>query len=335
MKLLLVRLFLIFIFEINVEDVWAQSSSKYSLTLPKDLCRADNITTCLPVYHQLKLRELPITSVGLIQLGSKDIKELCIKHDCLKLDIKKVSQLTSIYRDEVKLSQVSQNSNLANNSRHGSHSIGTCPDKEKSNDPKLALRLFGGTSAYNFIGATGDFPRTVIFGVGAGVIFCHGKCETFAKINGAVGSKNNIVDTKYKEIEGKVGFIWMPITIKERVKFGIGPDISLRRGQLDHRYDDAKLTSDILSLTLGINLNTEVKIIDLNTDKKKKKSITLSVGLDSRFYLQTLLKACNSFSDQKGSSIECYNQDQLRSLDAVPVNGFGIDSSLYLKGTFN
>lgn len=301
-------------------NLWAQIPRK-------NLCRLDNLKACLPLSSSLKLEESKAsTQLKLIQLKKTDIQELCTSGTvpCLKMGIKEVSELALLTSEAINTTK---------------DATGPCLQDSSSSTGGIrpSLRLSLGVIPYSIKGSANDFPRTAILGIGGGIVFCHGKCQAFLDIRGALGSKDQIVQSHYKELEGKVSFTWMPINIKNRIKLGLGPDLSIRRGQLIHNDRDAEMVSDVLSLGFGTHFTGEVKILDVGKKIKGQnhKAISLSIGLDGGLYFQSILKACQNFRDSKGSSSQCYNSKQMNLIDEFPLSGAVIESIFYLKGTFN
>ncbi len=335
------------IFCLTLGPVTAQERP-FDLKWREKICNKENIQNCLPIYRNLTLRDMPIQNIKMVQLPEQDLRELCERGTCQKLTLRDTRELVDAYlkahnrpKSDTPLSPAAEarRKQLEEEAKEEAEETAEEAAEEKAKEDRkkgahFVMRAAGGTGAYEWIGSAEDMPRTALFGLGGGIIFCSGKCEAYLDIVAGVGGRDKFVETRYAELSGKVTFMWMPITIKDRVKMGIGADFALTRGVLTNTYLDSVTVSDNISMSLGIDLNVEARLLEISRGAKKKP-IDVSLGLNGRFYLQDMLKSCSRYSDNKikADSI-CYGAEQLKSLEQGPVTGGGVDTFLYLKAVW-
>lgn len=276
----------------------------------KRFCHEDNIEACTSKRWRLKLKSSPTLFFALAQ--KEQIQDLCQDRNCLEI---KAGELEK-WQKEMTLKNKKQL--LQKKSK-------------KTSSLKWMFKIKGGKVVKDFIGANQDIPRPWLVGAGAGIIFCHGHCQLYLEAMGHRGSKDQIVQTKYKDLAFEVHFTWVPIHIAKRVMVGLGPSFNVTFGQLESSYQDALLKTDFLALSLGLDVMSEVNITKFSLTSRDDDSWQLSAGILARVFLQQMITACDSFKDDQGQFSRCYNYEQLRTLEAFPIAGGAFDSSLFLK----
>jgi hypothetical protein len=182
------------------------------------------------------------------------------------------------------------------------------------------LRLNLGGTPFPLIGSEEDLHRNLVIGLGGGILFCEGTCGLFLDVLAAHGTRDEIVATEWTEWETRVSFYLYPIAVDDTFFAGAGIDLAISAGDLDHRWEDTRTDSDILSLQTGLNLN-------LRFDLFRRADYRVGIAVNGRLYLRTILRQCDAGGP-------CVNRSGAATLEAAPFNGGGVETTLWIYTEF-
>ena len=203
------------------------------------------------------------------------------------------------------------------------------PQKDCQDRVSVTLNPIIGSNYLNFIGMAYDIPRQLLYGASVGLIFCHGKCQTYFELSGGVGRRKKESLQKIIHSRALIGIHYNPLNYK-KFSLGFGPDISLRFDKISIKHNKVVVSNRLFSMDYGLSLKLKFKIFESRKKQKVKGSLTFS----TRFFLQTGLLNCQSIKRSKNSSEGCVGTQGLKTLEGVFIQGAGLETNLGIELRF-